>query len=372
MTQMNGDNLHDDYDDEVIPETQFEDSNDSGESVRIPLKVGGEIDLDSATNDSDNGSEFDPIQPETNDPDPIDPSQQVFDQDLLRGIESSFSKINKHMRSTMDACDTHRIVSAPESTALQSNNTPSKQCVDRSESSTPDLDFLPSANSNDKDISNEPSQSGKQQPHNGDAAHQSNGGGGDDDDETQMFSENIFDVSTQNINPNDLSSDDIFATATQKMPEHPRDMNQSTDDIFGMATQKMSEHPRDLDQSSDDIFGTATQRIPTFLHPAAVSTPRVPNKRNRVTQADEIFMADTQQAATENDIFMADTQQATTENDIFMAATQRISHDIFEVATQTIPIDIPSATKKAVLSKQSNQKPSIQVENSNDTHDSGE
>lgn len=351
MTQMNGDNVHDNDDDEIIPETQLDDSNDSGESVRIPLKVGGEMDLDSPTNDSDNESEFDPIQPETNDPDPIDPSQQVFDQDLLRGIESSFSKINKHMQSTTH--DTDRIVSAPKSTALQSNNTPSKQCVDRSESSTPDLDFLPSANSNDKDISNEPSQSGKQKPksHNGDAQHRTNGGGGDgDDDETQMFSENIFDVSTQNINPNDLSSDDIFATATQKMPEHSRDMNQSTDDIFGMATQKMSEHPRDLDQSTDDIFGTATQRIPIFLHPAAVSTPRVPNKRNPVV----------------------DTQQATTENDIFMAATQRMSDDIFEVATQTIPIDIPSAAKKPVISKQSNQMPSIEVENSNDTHGSGE
>lgn len=356
MTQMNGDNLHDDDDDdEVIPETQMDDSNDSGESVRIPLKVGGEIDLDSVTNDSDNGSEFDPIQPETNDPDSIDPSQQVFDQDLLRGIESSFSKINKHMQSMTDVSASDRIASAPKSVALHSNNTPSKQCVDRSESSTPDLDFLPSANSNDKDISNKPSQRGKQQPNNGDAVQQSNGGG--DDDETQMCSENIFDASTQNINPNDLSSDDIFATATEKMPEHPRDMNQSTDDIFGMATQKMLEHSGDLDQTSDDIFGTATQRIPTFLHPAAVSTPRVPNKRNPVAQAD--------------DIFMADTQQANTENDIFMASTQPISHDIFEVATQKITIDIPSATEKAVTSKQSNQKPSIEVENLNDTHDSG-
>lgn len=309
--------------DEIIPETQYDpcDSDDSGESVNIPL-YSNKKETDShttCTNDTEDESEFVNVRPDSNCPETMElQSQLIMDHSVVRDLETSYSKLpNKNIEASShqsNSRNTKQSEDAPDSTNSNQKATPSKHCVDRSQSTTPDLDFLQNANSADKEALNEPAHDNGNS--NGNVEQQQNSV---DDDETQMFSENIFDASTQRV-------------------FKPSDLEKSTDDdIFGEATQKVPEHSNNLQPSTDDIFGAATQNAPIFLHPAAISTPHVRTKPRTVVPAD----------------------------DIFDAATQ-MEDDIFEAGTQMLPSDKHSTAKKTVTWRQQNSARSIEPDTTNE------
>lgn len=310
--------------DEIIPETQFDpcDSDDSGESVNIPL-YSNKKEIDShttCTNDTEDDSEFGIVRPDSNCPETMElQSQFIMDRSVVRDLETSCSKTqNKNIEASSyqsNSRNTEQSEDAPDSTNSNQKATPSKQCVDRSQSTTPDLDFLQSANSTDKEALNEPTHDNGNSNGNVEQQQQQNNV---DDDETQMFSENIFDASTQRV-------------------FKPSDLEKSTDDIFGEATQRLPEHLNNQRPSTDDIFGAATQNAPIFLHPAAISTPHVRTKPRTVVLAD----------------------------DIFDAATQ-MEDDIFEAGTQMLPSDKQSTAKITVTWRQQNSARSIEPDTTND------
>lgn len=302
---MNDDNSRDLFDDDIIPETQDfpHDSNDSGESVRIPFYNRPIFSESPDANDSDDTSDYVRIRPESNLPDSMgdDELQSQFimanvEPNLIRDIEMSETNNGQ----TTDALSSTRAADPIEANLGTGNapngNSSDKHCVDRSGSTTPDLDFLDGKEK-------------EQEPH---------------ATETQMFSENIFDACTQQVS---------FTRA---------------------------ESPKQT--STDDIFAADTQ-VPIFKLPKAIcSTPLNAAKPKSLAMNVSIFDADTQRVEENDDIFEAATQNLPLEKSssakkaksVFDADTQRVEEndDIFEEATQRLPLGKSSSTKKAARIEQ--------------------
>lgn len=244
---------------EVIPETQdlLADTDDSGESICIPF-YDKPKDSDSSTIQTnvcgDDDSEFIQIRPESNVPEPEgDELQSQFlmaniDQSLINDLQTSTTNINQIREALSSTSNVETIDAHHEMNDSESQHATEKHCVDRSGSTTPDLDFF---TADDKGKENQPKEIFQ------------NGVG------TEMPSDSFFDACTQPVN--------------------------RTDD----ATKE---------KSTDDIFEAATQ-LPVFKQPAAVfSTPKVPNKQKPATINDSIFDVPTQRMSDDEDIFNVATQ----------------------------------------------------------------
>lgn len=312
-------------DDEIIPETQMypDESNDSGESVTIPLyvKMNGTNDSFNTTpGASEDESEFLQVRPESvaNDHTQTQQSQMLManmDRSILCDIETSYIDANANKSSDIlisAQTETSSIETNSGNTDKPVNGKSNEDRVDRSASTTPDLDC----------VEKEP------------LAKQQGNDDNDDDDlnETQMFTQCLYDASTQQL---------------VNEPEHA---------------------------STEDIFLAATEET-VFKLPAAISTPRTRAKQNLVVQThDSIFDEPTQKSdvptsrqedpyevatqllAPQEDIYEMATQINTQQEDLYEMATQ-IAHEnnVYEAATQQLPSGRSTSTKKTVTWKQTDK-----------------
>lgn len=426
-TQMNGDdsrdifdNVNNDESEVVIPETQHfnDESNDSGESVVIPLfnKKNENCLFRLSSNESDDDSEFDPVRPDSAASDHSDQQSQM----LMANLDQRFLRVFGDSIGANENTDPAQATINNNLAQNDAENNVSNGCVDRSESTTPDLGITISMGNVTDAEQPQP------QPQNA-----------DDLDETQMFSENIFDACTQYLNqpstPDQTSSDDELFLAATQVPEfiHPAAVNSvkneqskiveaADDDIFDVATQIPPEHDIfDVDtqiveigannngstssandqrnktneeaEDEDEIFGAATQIVHehVFLHPApAIQLRSKVGQNKKIIETndgnEEIFDAATQQAPAILSIksLPKSVNQSRSEaieisktipeadeddnDDIFGAATQKASEqDIYDVATQVMPSDKPMKKHVTWVTNDNRQK-------SNDHNTSGE
>lgn len=347
-------------DDEIIPETQMflEESNDSGESVTIPLysKSNGLSYGSSETSEGADDSEFAQVRPETEVNDHTEQQSQMLmanmDQSILRDIEQSFTEtIAKKNSQIIISTRTDDL----ENNETQMNDGPNDDgSGDRSAATTPDLELSVNVCKNIANLADMTNaNSVDMQPA---AEQRENGDDNDDDDmnETQMFSQSIFDANTQ------------VQMNHRRSPESP---------------------------SSEEVFMAATQ--PVFKLPTAISTPRVKSKQNaKTSKTNDVFDAPTQEmvdiyeAATQRDgedIYDAATQRANnTDDDIFGAATQPVSSEVnrraqdeddvyipetqmpdddmvFDQPTQLmLPMEASTSSKKTVTWKKTDKEPTKQ------------
>lgn len=301
MLDDNSRDMFETEDDEIIPETQMfpDESNDSGESVTIPLytKNNGLSCASSETSECADDSEFAQVRPETEVNDHTEQQSQMLmanmDRSILRDIEQSFRETSNVIISTRSLS----IESDLENNVTQMNDEPNNDgSGDRSAATTPDLELSVNVCKNIVNLADMANANAvDKQPA---AEQQQENGDGDDNDEmneTQMFSQSIFDANTQ------------------VQMNHRRSSESS---------------------SAEDMFLATTQ--PVFKMPTAISTPRVKTKQNTITsKTKDVFDAPTQELP---DIYDAATQRD--EEDVFDAATQRANNtddDIFGVATQLLP-----------------------------------
>lgn len=209
--------------------------------------------------------------------------------------------------------------------------------VDRSSSTTPDLDLAAESNGVLKEILAEQQENGNE-----------------DLVETQMDSQSVYDATTQ--------------------------------------VQQANTSTRSVEQdSTEDIFLASTQ-IPVFKAPTAVSTPRLKTKSKPIVAEtqDSIYDALTQkppeqrlpqdsvyEAATQADIYAADTQadiyeaatqavQMDTSEDIYVAETQLPPSNediVFDAATQAMPSEKSSSSTKKTVTWKSLDEADVQKSN---------
>lgn len=286
-------------DDEIIPETQMfpEESNDSGESVTIPLysKRNGLSCGSSETSEGADDSEFAKVRPETEVNDHTEQQSQMLmanmDQSILRDIEQSFTEtIASKNSNNIIPTRTSSTESDLENNETQMNDGPNDNgSGDRSASTTPDLELSVNVCKNIANLADMANANAvEKQP----AAEQRENGDGEDDGdmiETQMYSQSIFDANTQ-VQMNHIRS-----------PESP---------------------------STEDMFMAATQ--PVFKMPRAISTARLKTKQNLTSSKTK-------------DVFDAPTQELP---DIYEAATQRVGEDVYDAATQRATQLSPERNKR--------------------------
>lgn len=234
----------------IIPETQdlALESNDSGESICIPLyNAPKDVEIN-GNNHSDDDSEYAVIRPESNLSESMKDelqSQQVFiDPNLIRDLETSginmapSSSISKAQSSTHSVEPSAAILKTVEAEKYDAAD---KHWVDRSGSTTPDIDFHSDETGKDVEMLEN----------------------NRNNDETQNLSDSFFDAHTQQVNRNE--TEDIFAAATQlpvfKYPSMPpalpkqKHSVQDNDSVYAADTQIL--------QEDDDIFDIATQIVPS-------------------------------------------------------------------------------------------------------------
>ncbi|XP_031631860.1 uncharacterized protein LOC116346097 [Contarinia nasturtii] len=318
---IHNNNTNDNDDDDIVPETQFfpEDTTGSGESVDIPFYTN-----DMSDDESDNKIAH--IHADSAAEDFTETQSQMImvnlDQSLLR-IEN-YSKAPSTTRVTVaenDANSTNVEIQADDDD--ETNN----RRVDRSESSTPDLDFLTQSNEVHqlKLAAEEPQEN--------------------DCDETQMFSQSIFDESTnqviQALSPNQTSStEDIFAVATQPPPA-----------IFkqpmAISTPKVATKQKDV-----GIYDEPTQRLEPESRMSAKKTVTWERKSNQNNNSDEIFDMETQVFVQPNVTSDASAINENPDEDgIFEAETQIIEPptdeiDIYDMPTQRLQLSRMPAKKR--------------------------
>lgn len=261
-----------DDDDEIVPETQEAqtqiDSEDSGESVRIPFYDKKNTCFSESpskpSNDSDDESEYMQVRPESHVIEGVadEPQSQMLmaniDRNLIRdlGMSALTQQTNNDQVSSDDSDDSTLTENDLVKGNARKNVNSEKPCDDRSESTTPDLDFLI-----------DPAQGNKET----DPAPRIDSSG-----ENEQNSESIFDKCTQQFcNVESTSTDDIFAIPTQPVAVFKRPTvacstpiaktktkSKSTtldESIFEAETQLI----RDEQNDDDDIFNIATQMAPS-------------------------------------------------------------------------------------------------------------
>lgn len=268
--------IFDDVDDDIVPETQLPptqaDSEDSGESIRIPfysktdLCASSESVYTKRTNDSEDESEYVHIYPESDVPNEHvnDVPQSQFlmenvDLSLIRGLESSEQQENSSRDERNHSRTSIEIDLAKEKPNEAAND--KNQCYDRSGSTTPDLDF--------------PIDAGQENNKDGDGVEVNN----------------INNVNNVNNDEIQLNSESVFDACTQV---HRAD---SEEELYAMSTQ--------------------IPQVPVFKHPAAAtSTPNVKAKSKPLNES--VFDAETQMDIEEDD-------------DMFDAATQMQSGKVLQI-----------------------------------------
>lgn len=226
-----------DNDDRVIPETQMfpEETNDSGESVEIPLYGSKKNNNMVFSDDSDkDDSEFAQVRSDLPASEPNDLQSQLLmanlDRNLLREFDTSQCE-DMSTEASSATCNVAKNKAIAES-AITHEDDESNKRTDRHESVTPDLDFPTNSNGNEENEEGEEN---------------------DITDDVTQISQNIFDINTQLINQANSSSDDIFLAATQiptvasKQPVKKTIQStareiETEDDIFTVVTQQASEH----------------------------------------------------------------------------------------------------------------------------------
>lgn len=235
--------------------TQVPNSEESGESVRIPFydkknTCGSESSSTKCTNDSDDESEYMKVHPESNLMEPVadEPQSQFLMANMDRSLIRDLEENSDHTSSELDDSTLTENSLTKENT--QKNDNSEKHCDDRSGSTTPDLDFLTDAGQESSKIT----KTVEKNVENGDI---------------QQNSESIFDMCTQ------------------------------------LATFDRADSPKET--STDKMFAMPTQQAPIFKLPAAVSsTPNTKTKSNRLDES--IYDADTQIAPEDEDIYEGATQ----------------------------------------------------------------
>lgn len=306
----NDDNNGDD-DEMIIPETQyFEGSNDSGESVDIPLRVKTNCNTEQYSSDASESEDFQ-VRPEDIANEHIEQqSQLVLDRSILHDIKMLNTDTNDS-----DILMASQTVSSPkESNAIQTNNDSNIGRVDRSESITPDIGGINNVNAIEKE---RPADEDEQE---------------DDTIETQIFSQSICDASIQqHLLPE--TTDDPFLASTQQI-------------VFKLPTAISTPRPKtkrnQVAETQDEIFDAETQKPPE---------PNIYDQLTQQVQQKDIYDQPTQRAA--ENIYEVATQMDP-QLDPFEADTQIANEDeIFEVATQEMRrTNKPTSTKKTVLWQQ--------------------
>ncbi|XP_055310573.1 protein IWS1 homolog isoform X2 [Sitodiplosis mosellana] len=369
-----------DDDDEIIPETQFfqEESNDSGESVTIPLYVevagnNGRFRGSSEASEGADDSEFARVRPETEADDHTEQQSQMLmanmDQSILRDIETTYTEAIANNNSNV-IVSTQTVASANEASSenndTQIDDEPNDGGrVDRSTSTTPDIELSDHVCKNLADLASMTNSNAvEKQP----TAEQRENVDSDDDDinETQMFSQNIYDANTQQLanrthSPEPQSTQDLFLAATElvfKLPAavitplvktKPNPPIESQD-VFDAPTHRMrspkrlGEHVRGAAKQTsheDSIYDAATQRAP---------------QKEDIHDADDFFGAATQIAPPRNPRGTSEPIEPE-EDDVYIAETQLPPEDyVFDQPTQQMPSDKPSSSsKKTVTWKKPNE-----------------
>lgn len=249
--------LFDDDDDEIVPETQEVltqevNSEDSGESVRIPFyDKKNTCDSESSSKDSDNESEYIRVRPESNQIVVDEPQSQFLmaniDRSLFHELEISTATTQK--TNTSDSDDSTLTTEgnlAKQNTQTKENS--EKHCDNRSGSTTPDLDFL-------DDLTG---QGNNKEPD----AIQTNG----KSDKNQQNSESIFEKCTQQFCLAEASANDIFTVPTQPVFKHPAAASSTPYAKNRTKAKPVDESIYDADtqlaqdeEEEEDIFDLATQ-----------------------------------------------------------------------------------------------------------------
>lgn len=260
---------------------------DSGETIVIPFydkNTANQSELTAVNSDDDDGdddSEYVKIHFETNvSESPVDEIQSQFvmaniDQSLIRAaLEENHGKNTDRSAAAREPLKTDA-----NKENIQNDEPSNKEFVDRSGSTTPDLDFLTDSNEKVAEV----------------ARPEANV----DDTETQMIeteSQDIFDACTQQVqqteSPKQTLDDDIYSMATQKMPTFkvpsmisstPRAAPKSKPSIavaaaaseqsvYDVATQMMPGADDD-----EDIFNEATQILPSEKPSPAITSKQTNN-----------------------------------------------------------------------------------------------
>lgn len=287
LPQLNSDNSRDifDVDDDYVAETQEfpDESNDSGETVDIPLYVKGNDDaVNGERAESQNQSEFFQVHPESQRDEPLElQSQAVFshlDQSLVHELWKTTVTNNGRVTgaSISAARDTASIESNPNNANTQMDDASDKHSVDRSASTTPDLDFIVNCAQKDNTTTETTTAAGN----------------GNIDDETQMLTQSIFQANTQRMERAEspdttCAGDDICDAAPPPMPifkvpavasSTPRIVQGSKslvsdDDVYEAATQAQE----------DDLFNAATQMLPIVEKSASAKNPVNMNQNDKTT-----------------------------------------------------------------------------------------
>lgn len=312
---FDNDNNGDD-DEMIIPETQyFEESNDSGESFNIPLRVKTNGNTEQYSSDASESEDFQ-VRPEEIANDHIEQqSQLVLDRSILQDIEM----LNTDTNDSDILLATQTVSSSNESNAIQANNESNKDRVDRSESITPDIDGIINANAIEKERPAEDEQE-------------------DDTIETQMFSQSICDASIQqHLMPE--TTDDPFLAATQqtvfKLPT-------------AISTPRAKPKQKQVAETQGIIFDAETQKPPE---------PNIYDQLTQQAPRNDIYDQPTQRAT--EDIYDVATQ-LDPQQDASEVETQIVDEDeIFEVATQVLrPSNKPTSTTKTVSWQQKDKNDS--------------
>lgn len=297
----NNDNIDDD---DIVPETQMfpEDSMDSGESVDIPFYSNNnpKNSLSADENDDESDDKIARVHADSAVEDFTESQSQMLMANLDQSLLHHFTtNMNGNLSKATSATRTAVAQNEAESSRTETDETNDdlmgdQRRVDRSESSTPDIDFLTQANViDDQPVPEEPE---KNKPDEND--RNENDPNENDPDETQMFSQSIFDESVQQviqaISPNkNASTEDIFLAVTQPPP------------VFKQPTAVSTPNKN---SSTEDIFLAATQPPPVFKQPTAVSTPKIKSKQNVVAkqksspEKDDIYDEPTQLLESENSV----------------------------------------------------------------------
>lgn len=237
------------------PLTQMLNTDDSGESVRIPFydkknTSDSELSSTKCTNDSDDESEYVQVHPESNLMEPVEdePQSQFIMANMDRSLIRDLGESSDHASSERDDSTLTENNSTKENSRKNDNS--EKQSNDRSGSTTPDLDFLTNAG--------------------------------------QESSKN-----TKTVEPNDENGD----------------IPQNSQSIFDVCTQLVTFDRADSPEetTTDKTFAMPTHQAPVFKLPAAISsTPNPKSKPNRLDES--IYDADTQMAQEDDEFFEEATQ----------------------------------------------------------------
>lgn len=306
MFDNNGDD-----DEMIIPETQyFEESNDSGESITIPLRIKMNGNTEQYSSDASESEDFQ-VRPEETANDHIEQqSQLVLDRSILHDIKM----LNTNTNDSDILMATQTVSSDKEPNAIQTNN----DRVDRSASITPDLDDINNANAIEKERLADDEQD-------------------DDMNETQMFSQSICDASIQQHLPPDTTDDPFLAATQPTVFKLPR----------AISTPRAKTKKNQVAEIQDMIFDAETQKPP--------ETSIYDQLTQQVVASEDIYEAATQMDPQQN-VFEVETQMDS-QQDVFEAETQIADEDeIFEVATQVLrPSNRPASTKKTISWEQADK-----------------